>query len=122
MNTLLLRSRLHGLLSGGLMLVTVTGRRTGRRYTTPVNYVRRDDVLTVFSRRERTWWRNLRGGAPVTVRLRGHDLGGFGEVVAAPPEAVAAELAAARGLPPEKAAQLAQEMVMVRIRLHAGRD
>ena len=122
MNTLLLRSRLHGLLSGGLMLVTVTGRRSGRRYTTPVNYVRRDDVLTVFSRSERTWWRNLRGGAPVTVRLKGHDLETFGEVVAAPPEVVAAELAAARGLPPEKAARLAQDMVMVRIQLDAGRD
>jgi hypothetical protein len=33
-----LRSPLHGLLSNGMMLLTVTGRKTGKKYTTPVGY------------------------------------------------------------------------------------
>jgi hypothetical protein len=32
------------------------------------------------------WWRNLRGGAPVTVRLRGRDVGGLAEAVTDPAE------------------------------------
>ena len=43
-----LRSRLHGLLSWGLMLVTVTGRRTGRTYTIPVGYQRDREAITVL--------------------------------------------------------------------------
>jgi len=69
--TTLLRSPLHSMVDGGMMLVSVTGRRSGRVYTTPVNYLRDGDMLTILSLRERTWWRNLRGGAEVGVHLRG---------------------------------------------------
>ena len=74
----LLRSPLHGLMSSSTMLITYTGRKSGRAYTTPVNYVRDADTLFVVSPRERIWWRNLRGGAPVTVRVAGRDLRGVG--------------------------------------------
>ena len=50
----LLRSPLHGLLSGNTLLITVTGRKTGRPITTPVNYVRDGDRLWVISNRDRT--------------------------------------------------------------------
>jgi deazaflavin-dependent oxidoreductase (nitroreductase family) len=69
--TVLLRSPLHSMAGGGLMLVSVTGRRSGRVYSTPVNFLRDGDALTILSLRERTWWRNLRGGAEVGVHLRG---------------------------------------------------
>jgi hypothetical protein len=36
---LLLRSPLHGLVSGRIMLLTVTGRRSGRLFTVPVSYL-----------------------------------------------------------------------------------
>lgn len=72
----ILRSPLHGLLSGSTMLITVTGRKSGKAYTTPVNYVRHRDVVYITSRRERTWWRNLRGGGPVTLRLQGQNVQG----------------------------------------------
>jgi hypothetical protein len=36
-----------------------------------------DDVL-IISWRDRTWWKNLRGGAPVTVHLTGKDWKGTG--------------------------------------------
>src|SRR3972149_1856772 len=93
---LLLRSPFHRLLSGSTLLITVTGRRSGTRYTTPVNYFREGSRLTVFSRRGRTWWRNLRGGGPVLVRLQGRDIVGRGEVVPASEQEVAAALRTAR--------------------------
>jgi hypothetical protein len=34
----LLKSPLHGLMSADVMLVTLTGRRSGRTYTRPVSY------------------------------------------------------------------------------------
>jgi hypothetical protein len=89
--TWLLRSRLHALLSSQVMLITVTGKTTGRRYTLPVNYVRDGDHLIVSSRADRRWWRNLRGGAPVELRLRSDDLRGYADVIEGP-DAVAAAL------------------------------
>ena len=68
--TALLRSPLHGLVDSGTLLISVTGRRSGRVYATPVNYLPDGDRLTVVSLRERTWWRNLRGGAAVGLHLR----------------------------------------------------
>ncbi len=77
----LLQSPLHGLLGARFTLLTVTGRKSGRAYTTPVNYVRDGGVLTVISRRGRTWWRNLAVPAPVTVRLKGERRSGTGRVL-----------------------------------------
>lgn len=71
---LLLRSPLHLFLSGSLMLITFTGRKSGRRFTTPVRYVRRGDTVRCFTASENKWWRNLQGGAEVTLRIRGRDL------------------------------------------------
>jgi deazaflavin-dependent oxidoreductase (nitroreductase family) len=88
---LLLRSPLHPMLSGSTLLITVTGRKTGRQLTTPVNYYRDGDTLWVVTQRDRTWWRNLRGGAPVQLRLRGQAVSGMAEIVL-DPEAVARQL------------------------------
>ena len=71
---ILLRSPLHGLFSGNLMLITVTGRKSGRAFTTPVNYYSDGDTLWVISNRNRNWWRNVCGGAEVTLRLKGRDV------------------------------------------------
>jgi len=77
----LLLSPLHGLLGAKFTLITMTGRKTGRTYTTPVNYVREGDTLTLISRRDRAWWRNLSKPAPVFVRLRGKRRAGMGRVL-----------------------------------------
>ena len=53
--------------------LTYTGQRSGGRYTTPVGYVRDGETLLAIGARDHTWWRNLRGGASVTVRVRGRD-------------------------------------------------
>lgn len=77
--TLILRSPLHPLLSKRLVLLSFTGRRSGKRYTLPIGYARVGGVL--LSGTESGWKRNLRGGVPVRVLLRGKDLGGIAEVV-----------------------------------------
>lgn len=115
---LVLRSRLHGLVSRRAMLITVSGRKTGRLYTTPVNYVCEGDTITVVSRTHRKWWRNLRGGAPVAVRVAGKDLKGVGEVVVDDKEAVAGALLALHPrYSAERAARRAQDRVLVRIKV-----
>jgi deazaflavin-dependent oxidoreductase (nitroreductase family) len=69
----LLRSPLHGLASRGLLLLDVTGRRSGRTYTIPVGYQREGDDLFVMvsEARKKQWWRNYREASDVTLRLRG---------------------------------------------------
>ena len=75
---LLLRSRLHGLLSGKVMLLTVSGRRSGRSYVVPVSYLRDGGIIRCFTGADWSgWWKNLRGGAVVTARVRGRDLRGY---------------------------------------------
>jgi hypothetical protein len=69
----LLRSPIHGLLSRSLMLITFTGRKSGRQFTTPVRYVVQDGVVRCFTSKQNLWWRNLRGGANVTLRISGRD-------------------------------------------------
>src|SRR5438067_13608590 len=75
----LLRSPLHGLLDKHTMLITITGRKSGKRYTFPVSYVREGENLLVISQKDRAWWKNLRGGAQVLVFLQGHTLRARGE-------------------------------------------
>jgi hypothetical protein len=59
-----------------LTIVTYTGRRSGRTFSTPVGYKRAGDTVTIsVSLPERkTWWRNFTGdGGPVTLQLDGAD-------------------------------------------------
>ena len=55
------------------MLITFTGRKSGRQFTTPVRYIKTDDTVRCFTAAENQWWRNLRGGAAVTLRMNGQD-------------------------------------------------
>jgi hypothetical protein len=68
-----LGSPLHGLASGKLALITVTGRRSGRRHTFPVGYSQKEDRVTIDVGwpERKVWWRNLRQPAPVEIRIRG---------------------------------------------------
>lgn len=77
----LLRSPVHWLVSDAVLLITYRGRRSGRTYTTPVGYEELDGTLYVTSQTDRVWWKNLRGGAEVEVRLRGDRRVGHAEVI-----------------------------------------
>jgi deazaflavin-dependent oxidoreductase (nitroreductase family) len=67
----LLASPLHGIVSSRYMLIGVTGRKSGTLYTIPVQYKQVEGKLYVVTSEGYTWWRNLRGGAEVTLRVRG---------------------------------------------------
>ena len=75
----ILRSPLHPLLSNGVLLLTFTGRKTGRRFTIPVGYTPEGDWLTLFS--SKSWYKNLRGGLPVVVHLKGRGQTSHAEVI-----------------------------------------
>ena len=69
-----LSSPLHPLLSRGLALITVTGRRSGRRYTFPVGYHQAGErvLIDVGWPERKLWWRNLTDGGHVELRIRGN--------------------------------------------------
>ncbi|HMV29362.1 MAG TPA: nitroreductase/quinone reductase family protein [Anaerolineales bacterium] len=76
----ILRSPFHGMLSNGMMMISITGRKTGKKITTPVGYYMEGEYLWVITSRERKWWRNLQGGATVDLVLRRKPVQGFAEL------------------------------------------
>jgi deazaflavin-dependent oxidoreductase (nitroreductase family) len=82
----LIKSPLHFFVSKNMMLMTYQGRKSGKSYTTPMNYLEIEGALYTISYRKRVWWRNLRGGAAVTLRLRGVDVPARAEVIEDPPQ------------------------------------
>lgn len=79
---MVLSSPLHRLLSGKRLVLSFTGRRSGTRYATPVNYLRRNRDLLITT--DSGWWRNLDGGARVELRLRGQRVQATAEAVGDP--------------------------------------
>jgi len=105
----LLLSPLHGFASKDILLLEYTGRRSGKKIIVPLSYIREElatgavesgenneknkggesdsrDVAheadyLILSLRRRTWWRNLRGGVPVRLRVRGKWIPGIGEAI-----------------------------------------
>lgn len=72
-------------LSKRLMLVDLTGRKTGRRYRQPVSYVQyRDTLLTPGGG---NWKRNLQPGQPVQLRINGHNQTATPEIITDPDHA-----------------------------------
>ena len=76
--TPLLRSPLHWLCSGTLALLTVTGRKTGRRHTFPIMYVRDGATIAIVAgwASKKRWWKNVVGGADVELLIRGKPVRG----------------------------------------------
>ncbi|MEV4314789.1 nitroreductase/quinone reductase family protein [Actinocrispum sp. NPDC049592] len=70
-----LRSRpgpIGRLLRRGLTVVTYTGRRSGRTFSTPVGFRRKGDEVTisVMLPDAKNWWRNFLGeGGPLSLEL-----------------------------------------------------
>lgn len=88
--TAVLRSPVHRIVSKSILLITFTGRKSGKTYTTPVSYSQSDDQVWIFT--HAGWWKNLRNNAPVTLRIRGRELQGFAEPVAGDRQVIAAGL------------------------------
>jgi len=71
-------------LSGRLMLVFLTGRKTGKSYRQPVSYVRDGQVLLTPG--GGNWKLNLTDGQPERIRLRGQDVVARPQIVGDPAE------------------------------------
>ncbi len=71
---------LERLVGRSTALVTFTGRKTGRSYTTPVTYTRRGDRVILTAHPSRQWWRNLQARPHVGLRLAGVTFAGTARV------------------------------------------
>lgn len=129
----MLRSPLHGMISKTVLLITFTGRKSGKFFTTPVSYSQAGDRLTIFT--HSTWWKNLKKDAPVTLRLRGRETQGLPETIVDDQQAITAGLAThLRQVPsdaryyqvtfdengnprPDEIVKAVQSVVMIRIQL-----
>ena len=69
-------------LSGNLMLISYTGRKTGKAYRQPVSYARDGEMLLTPGGGR--WTLNLEGGRPARVRRRGRDVPARAELVTDP--------------------------------------
>ena len=123
------------MVSKSVLLISFTGRKSGKTYTTPVSYSQYNDQVTIFT--HAGWWKNLAfPGTPVTLRIRGREFQGLAEqTVAEDKQAVAAGLTAhLRKVPSdarfygvtfddhrspraEEVEKAAQTVVMIRIQL-----
>lgn len=63
---------LHGMVSDKIMLITFTGRKSGKIYTLPVSYTQQGNSVVMFT--SLPWRKNLVDNTPVTLHLRGRQL------------------------------------------------
>lgn len=71
------------LVGRSIVIITYTGRRSGRTFSIPVAYRRTGDDITIAVKlpEAKNWWRNFFGdGWPLTLRL--HDTDQTGHAVA----------------------------------------
>lgn len=66
-------------LSKRLLILTFTGRKSGKRYSIPLGYVQQGN--TVWLATASGWQKNFHGGAPVSLRIQGHDYTGIAETI-----------------------------------------
>jgi hypothetical protein len=70
-STLLRIPVLHRVISNQILLLTFTGRKSGKRYTIPVGYARDGQTITILTKWFRGWWRNFQEPTPVELLIVG---------------------------------------------------
>jgi len=110
-------------LSRRLMLITFTGRKSGKTYRQPLSYVEQDGTLLTPG--GGTWKLNLAAGEPVRMRLRGRAVAARTEFVADPDEVerLLAVMSAANprvrsfvGIPQDAAGRLDRDRLLTALR------
>jgi hypothetical protein len=74
-----LKSPFHSLVSGGIMIITFEGIKSGRKYSTPISYYADDGWVYCFT--HANWWRNFQDGAKVKLRMKGKDYQAFAHAI-----------------------------------------
>jgi deazaflavin-dependent oxidoreductase (nitroreductase family) len=69
----ILNSPLHSMLSGRLVLITYTGKKSGKKHSLPVQYAESHNGLIVVAgyHEHKKWWRNLLRESTINVCYRG---------------------------------------------------
>ncbi|MEU4541514.1 wax ester/triacylglycerol synthase domain-containing protein [Streptosporangium sp. NPDC023825] len=114
---LLLRSPWHALISRWVVLLAITGRRSGATVVVPAQYAHDGQGLMLVSKRSRVWWRNLEGGASLRLTLRGIERAGRADVSRDPERVRAALLAVGRAIGRDEPIMPVEEAVAVTVRL-----
>ena len=116
--TWLLHSPLRRIMDTGTLLLTYTGRKSGRLFTFPISYAQNGNRLRLITRQQKTWWKNLGAGAPVGLWLRGEKRAGQAVVVPLAREPrLAAMLAVYQGMPRHLAEKQVDDALVIDINL-----
>jgi hypothetical protein len=74
----LLRSPLHWITSKNIAILHFSGRKSGRKLSTPLSYTQEGSTVRLLSSIDTLWWRNLRGGeTPVDIEIARQRLSGM---------------------------------------------
>ena len=79
MATMLRIPLLRRVMSGSILLLTFTGRNSGKSYTFPIGYWKEGDTIILLTKRFRSWWRNFQQPTPVQVQIGGRNYMGQAE-------------------------------------------
>lgn len=82
--TILKLPLVHNIMSSHFMLLTFTGRKSGKQYTTPVGYFRDGDTIRLTCKRFRKWWHNFEEPAQVEMRIKGKNVTGTATAISDP--------------------------------------
>jgi hypothetical protein len=78
-----LASRFHWPFSTQIALVTFTGKKSGRTFTTPMAYHDFGEtiIIALAETQGRNWWRNYIETAPMDMLIKGKNISGFASVL-----------------------------------------
>ena len=88
MMKLLLNSPLHAIMSHSVLVLYFTGRKSGRRFSTPLRFHREGETIRCFSSGETQWWRNFREPTTANIQMQGQRLEYQGMLLEHDPERV----------------------------------
>jgi hypothetical protein len=121
--TWLLRSPLRRLMEGSTLLLTYTGRKSGRTFTFPISYAQTNGRVRLITGQQKTWWKNVSGGAPVQLWLKGQPRTGHAHLTPLDHAArVEAMQTVYRGMPRRLAEQQSESIVVVDVTLDPSLD
>lgn len=80
--TFLLRRDWIGPASDMLMVITTTGRKTGKRHSIPIGYIRdKDDIVVLSSKNPSNWFRNVLANGTATLEIKKEKFEARGELI-----------------------------------------
>jgi Domain of unknown function (DUF385). len=75
----ILSGPLHGLMSKSTLLIAYQGRKSGKRFTLPTQYLQtgKEVWIVVGYPEKKQWWKNFASALPVSLCLRGEWVSGM---------------------------------------------